>query len=303
MFDIKSRQNVDIVERDFVIYREGHPEVYEILVPTLTAMDEYPFDPVSRRSLSEEEYREAVRLAPWGYSFDLAPDLSTESVDLGQIGRQLSAEGRGEYVLRMSMLTLAMRERVAGESWLDLATNSGFIPLLLGRNQSGEIVGVDLAEVNIEKANFLKQISGERCASFVTADIYDYLSKMRDSSVDVVSALGIFYHLDNPLGLLRSIYEKVSGFIVIDTIIHNFPFSGWIQTVSRHIKYSHLGHANDTRKLVELHPTYRGMLDALFQVGFSRVCEILPSDALLARYPGTIYSTRNRRIFVAYKNP
>ena len=123
----------------------------------------------------------------------------------------------------------------------------------------------------------------------------------KDESFDMISALGIFYHLSDPLGLLDLMYQKARRAVLVDTIVHNFDFSGWIQTVSRHVKYADLGHANDTRKIVELHPTCRGLLDSLFQVGFTSIVEFMPSARLLAKYPGTIYASRNRRVFMAFK--
>ena len=127
------------------------------------------------------------------------------------------------------------------------------------------------------------------------------MQECEDESFDIISALGLFYHLSDPIGLMNLIYQKSRQTVVIDTIVHNFDFSGWVQTVSRHLKYPDLAHANDTRKLVELHPTYRGLVDTLFQVGFSDVIEIIPSPNLLRNFPSYIYSQRNRAMFIAVK--
>jgi 2-polyprenyl-3-methyl-5-hydroxy-6-metoxy-1,4-benzoquinol methylase len=175
------------------------------------------------------------------------------------------------------------------------------IPILLHRHSRGVVTGIDISDVNIQKAKLLKSLSGIEGLNFIAGDIFDALRESPDNSFSVISALGIFYHLSDPLGLLALMHQKVKDFVIIDTIVHNFAFSGWIQTVSRHIKDPTLVHANDTRKLSELHPTYRGILDALFQVGFKTIVEVIPAQSILEKFPGTIYSRKNRRMCVAFK--
>lgn len=174
--------------------------------------------------------------------------------------------------------------------------------MLLRQTNSQRIHGIDIDPGNIAKAAFLQNLVGDAAATFETADIYDALAGLSDASWQMISALGIFYHLTDPLGLLSLMFQKTQHAVIIDTITHNFPFSGWIQTISRHVKMPHLAHANDTRKITELHPTYRGLIDSLFQIGFRRVIEIVPGEALLKKYPSAIYENRNRRMFVGVKS-
>lgn len=296
-----SRQDADLVQHSFVTYKLAHPEELEYLVPTIEAKNEYECRPLCSRLLTAKEYSLAKQLGPWGYAFDLSPDVSTEHLDSEILGRKIGEQSRNEHIVRMSMFEELFSEFQIKGPWIDLGTNSGVIPLLLRRHCPSLVTGVDISDVNIQKAELLKSLSGTQGMDFIVGDIFDALRKSANGSFSVISGLGIFYHLSDPLGLLALMYEKVKDFVIIDTVVHNFAFSGWIQTVSRHLKDPTLAHANDTRKLSELHPTYRGIVDSLFQAGFRKIVEVIPGAATLERFPGTIYSTKNRRMCVAFK--
>jgi 2-polyprenyl-3-methyl-5-hydroxy-6-metoxy-1,4-benzoquinol methylase len=300
-FTRASRQDADLVERSFVEYKLAHPERLEYLVPTIEAKDEYECRPICSRPLTPDQLNLAKQLGPWGYAFDLSSDVSTEQLDSEILRREIDKTSRHEHIIRMSMFSKLLSTFKITGSWIDLGTNSGVIPVLLHKHCADLVSGIDISDVNIQKANLLKSLSGIEKLHFTAGDIFDVLRENPDNSFSVISALGIFYHLSDPLGLLALMRQKVKDFVIIDTIMHNFSFSGWIQTVSRHIKDPTLAHANDTRKLSELHPTYRGMVDALFQVGFETIVEVIPAQSILEKFPGTIYSAKNRRMCVAFK--
>ena len=252
------------------------------------------------QTLSPAHLSDAIRYAPWGYSFDLCPDFSTDSIDAGSLNSSIGA-GRNDILLRLSMLSYILDHFQINGDWIDVASNCGIIPIMLTRGRDLKVTGSDFANINIEKAMLLQRICGDQKCTFEVKDAFDHLRSVSQGSVDLVSALGIFYHLSNPIELLQLMHSATRSYVLIDTIIHNFEFSGWIQTISRHLKYPELAHANDTRKIIELHPTYRGMIDALYQVGFTSVVEVLPSEELLVAFPDTIYHTRNRRMLLAKK--
>jgi len=303
VFTRESRIDVNNVESDFVCYKNKHPEVDEILAICSYAPleNENIYSEICDRPLTNEEKEKALNLAPWGYFVELAPGLTSSAIDQGQLDGRVHDDARNEIMLRMNMLWHIVQTYDLGSKWADLATNCGVIPLQLCRGRDIEVIGLDIGEGNIEKANFLKNLSGETGIYFASSDIFDFMNSSKDNEYDFISALGIFYHLSNPLELLMQMHRSSRSYVLVDTVIHNFEFSGWIQTVSRHVSMPELAHANDTRKIVELHPTYRGLIDSLYQVGFSEVIEILPSDAVLNAYPDTIYHSRNRRMLLAKK--
>lgn len=304
MFTKNNRTDVDIVEQDFVKFKNRIGEIDEVIIKQAVA-DEI-FTPILLdRHLETTELKQLEDVSPWGYSFRVCPGITTNQIQTKNYNLlpEYKDPGLIEMDLRISMLNYIFSNYVENnsKSWLDIATNCGIIPLFINKIRQMEVTGIDLFSQNIEKANCLSRISGDTLVSFSVADAYNFLHECEDESFDIISALGLFYHLSDPIGLMNLIYQKSRQTVVIDTIVHNFDFSGWIQTVSRHLKYPDLAHANDTRKLVELHPTYRGLVDTLFQVGFSDVIEIIPSPNLLRNFPSYIYSERNRAMFVAIK--
>lgn len=305
MFTKSLRTNVDTVEQSFVDFKREVGEKEEEIVSRLYA-ERVHVDPIApNRNLSAEEFLNLEKMSPWGYSFRITNSISAFDLDQrhfgGAIGPRVD-DGLVEMDLRISVLERIFADFCqSGGRWLDVATNCGVIPILINRNRSLEVHGIDLFEGNIEKAQALLALSGLTNMSYSQADAYEYLAACADGSFDIVSALGLFYHLSDPIGLMASIFRVTKRVAIIDTVVHNFGFSGWIQTISRHTKYEHLGHANDTRKIVELHPTYRGLVDTLFQVGFNDVIEVAPSQGLLNSCPSQIYSDRNRIMLVAIK--
>jgi Methyltransferase domain len=305
MFTLNNRTDVDVVEQDFVKFKKRIGEIDEVIIEKVLADNIYT--PILlERNLETTELKQLEELSPWGYSFRVCPGITTNNIQTQNYNLlpEYKDPGLIEMDLRISMLDFIFEKYVTNnsKSWLDVATNGGIIPLFINRKRQIKVTGIDLFSQNIEKANCLSRMSGDNNSlSFAVADAYDFLRECKDESFDIISALGLFYHLSDPIGLMNLIYQKSRQTVVIDTIVHNFDFSGWIQTVSRHLKYPDLAHANDTRKVVELHPTYRGLVDTLFQVGFSDVIEIIPSPNLLIKFPSYIYSQRNRAMFVAVK--
>jgi len=309
LFTQENRQDVDVQEAEFGRFWIRVGEVEEQLV------DQYVVDTVHRphlleRPLQPEEITALRELAPWGYCFRLNADVSIDNVLSDDFTPHAFDQGEGmmEMDLRISMLEGALARYVDPEfppgsgRWLDVATNCGIIPLLLNRQRGHVLTALDLASINLRKAKRLCAMAGGQDMAVIQADAYDFFNQIPDAAYDMISVLGLLYHLTDPVGLLSRVYRKVRRVVLIDSIVHNFDFSGWIQTVGRHIKMPEMAHAYDTRQIMELHPTCRGLVDTLFQVGFDRVVEVAPSPALLTHFPAPIYMSRNRKIFLAFKD-
>lgn len=319
MFTKESRTNVDCVEHDFAMFKHRVGEIQESLIESLVVRNVFA-PKLLDRAATVNEMLNLYRMRPWGYSFSIDDRFTAFDLDrFDEASFQsfvamaptketgaLQPVDRGlvEMQLRLSILHAIFKlfGPRRGDHWLDIATNCGIIPLLLNQERQMKVTAVDLFDGNIQKASYLQQLTGKAGCDFQTADAFDYLKHCEDNAFDTLSALGLFYHLSDPIGMLDLMYRKTARMVVIDTVLHNFDFSGWIQTVSRHVKYSDLGHANDTRKIIELHPTFRGLVDALYQVGFERIIEVTASPELLVKYPAQIYKDRNRVFVVAFKN-
>lgn len=317
-FTNRARIDVDNVENSFIEFKNETIERKEDLIRKVYS-DKSDIAPLTSKEIDSKQLGMLSKHTPWGYSFRISKNLTSFKVDQKAVASENSEELRmglngkiidptvdldlHEMTLRISILEdIFSKYSMKKDRWLDVATNCGIIPILISRSREIDTIGIDLDDENIKKAKIINEISDSKNkVKFYQSDAYEYLSNLDDESFEITSALGLFYHLTDPIGLMSSIYRVTKRVAIIDTIVHNFPFSGWIQTVSRHTKYENLRHANDARKIIELHPTYRGLIDTLFQVGFKEVINFVPSEELLQSCPAQIYADRNRTFIIAIK--
>ena len=155
---------------------------------------------------------------------------------------------------------------------------------------------MDLRSENIAKAEFLKEYFGIKNASFRRQDIYDLDPKER---FDVVFNLGVLYHVTDPYRLMQLTYDLCRRFAVVDSIMHKEPVSAFIQRVNKDTSSDPEG-----RYTVELHPTYRAVIDLMHAVGFKQVIEIVREPLGEGRdCPHELYDRLDRRCLIGFKEP
>jgi SAM-dependent methyltransferase len=238
---------------------------------------------LSREDMTEEEAAKlgerVAALRPWGYSIHLGKGLYTD--------RHKGAR----MLFRVRLITGAVAElcEIKGASVLDIACNHGYFGLELA-SRGAVVEGIDLRERNIEKARLLAEHFRIKNVGFSVGNAYDATGQY-----DIVYNLGLFYHVTDPYRLMALTYRLARKVAVIDTVTHTEPFSGFIQGIGSDTSRPGKGEFS-----VELHPTYRGLLDLVGAVGFSKVIEAVPAKAPdAARHP--YYERRQRRCFIAFK--
>jgi 2-polyprenyl-3-methyl-5-hydroxy-6-metoxy-1,4-benzoquinol methylase len=80
------------------------------------------------------------------------------------------------------------------------------------------VVGVDGKAINVRKCDFVRSVLGIRNLTFVKDDGLR-VTRKKYGSFDVVLALGLLYHLDNPFKFLANMADLCDGFMLIDTHI------------------------------------------------------------------------------------
>ncbi len=154
-----------------------------------------------------------VRAGPWMYEFELSPGISTPpfSPILGQVHRT-RAEMLEQPV--RAALSRAGREVTA----IDLACNEGWFSHRLLEWGATRVIGVDIREANVRRANLVRDhfgISPERL-TFLHADVLD-LDPGELGRFDVVLMLGLVYHLENPGGAVRIARALTRGLCAIES--------------------------------------------------------------------------------------
>jgi 2-polyprenyl-3-methyl-5-hydroxy-6-metoxy-1,4-benzoquinol methylase len=100
---------------------------------------------------------------------------------------------------------------------LDIGCLEGGITLAIGA-AGGPVVGIDVREANLAKANFARDVLGLFNIEFVQADMLKLLD-YNLGSFDLIICAGTLYHIDAPaiLPFLRSLRQSCSGIVIFDT--------------------------------------------------------------------------------------
>lgn len=156
----------------------------------------------SRDTLASELHARA----PWFYAYHFENGATTESVndEIAQIHRTRTTAIFGHL------------ERLFGQRWeevtcLDLACHEGWFSFQTALRGATSVRGVDIRPEHIEKAQWLREVTGITHTRFEVGDLLT-LDPATIGVFDLVFFVGIFYHLENPMAALRvarSLTKKV----------------------------------------------------------------------------------------------
>jgi hypothetical protein len=146
-------------------------------------------------------------LSPWNHNIRLAPGVYTAYCEdwypehraiMGVVDRHLNGSYSGTRVLDVGCL----------ESYFSLECAL----------HGADVVGVDAKEINVKKCEFVKSVLGVPNLRFA---LDDAMNVTRDAygPFDVVLALGLLYHLDDPFRFLSQIAQLCERFLVLDTLV------------------------------------------------------------------------------------
>ncbi len=122
---------------------------------------------------------------------------------------------------RLAMLEPAVRsvlEQTEDATVIDLACNEGWFSHRLLEWGASQVVGVDIREVNVRRAQLIAEhhgIGAERL-EFRTADIYE-LDPAEIGEFDVVLLLGLIYHVEDPVRATRLARSLTKRLCVIES--------------------------------------------------------------------------------------
>jgi tRNA (mo5U34)-methyltransferase len=166
---------------------------------------------------------------PWMYPWRLTPAvaISLEGSELPSI-----------HATRAAMIEPVVRDALAAAgpaaSVLDLGCNEGWFAHRALEWGAARVVGLDVREANVRRATLIRDhfgIDGERLR-FERADVLE-LDPGRLGAFDVVLVLGLIYHLENPVGALRTARAVTRGTAVVESQLtaHHEPIRlGWGET-------------------------------------------------------------------------
>lgn len=290
--------------RQFLIWKRtgGHslevsrvqPETgIEFLLPQIrkhVTLEEFPFIAANKENpdWSEEKLRATIhKLGPWEYFFAFSHRLTTKThatfsertVDFHRFRSKIISETIVEL----------LGDELGQSTVLDLACHNGVFALDMAFRGARLAHGIEIRERNLNKARFLKNYYRITNVTFERGNVYRLA---RDMKADVVMCLGILYHITQPVELVEFCYHNSNKLAVIDTICHKEPISAYHVIYGKNPKITIEG----TRS-IELHPTYRAVIDTMRAVGFKEIMEVVGT----CDTPIDLYSDYTRRCFIGFK--
>ena len=168
---------------------------------------------VAKLSFEDREWsRESILemrdlLSPWNHNIKLPFGICT-------------AQCQEYYAAHKEILAVVNQQlngAFAGKRILDVGCLEGYFSVECAL-QGASVLGVDGKTINVRKCEFVQSVLGVQNLTFVKDDGMR-VTREKYGSFDVVLALGLLYHLDNPFKFLAHMAGLCDGFILIDTHI------------------------------------------------------------------------------------
>jgi hypothetical protein len=225
---------------------------------------------------------EQARAREWFYAYEL-PDGSVtptyHGIDIQAI-----------HDTRWRMIERSLEQQLGAErgslTALDLASHQGWFSVKLAQAGFGRVQGIEARRSHIDDSRLMADIYGLESLSFRQGDIHDVDADAL-GQFDVVLMMGLLYHLENPVGALRTCRSLCRQLCLIETQI--VPgMSGWVDyggyQYVRPLKGSFgiIDETGDTHGPeasitgICLVPSLEALLWILRKVGFSRVSVLEP---------------------------
>jgi len=165
---------------------------------------------------------EQARAREWFYAYEL-PDGSVtptyHGIDIQAI-----------HDTRWRMLEDCLDQRLGADrsnlSALDLASHQGWFAVKMAQFGFGRVQGIDARRAHVDDSSLIADIYGLQGLSFEQGDIHA-LDPRALGQFDVVLMMGLLYHLENPVGALRTCRALCRKLCLIETQI--VPgMTGWV---------------------------------------------------------------------------
>jgi len=225
---------------------------------------------------------EKAHAREWFYAYEL-PDGSVTPTYHG-IDIQAIHDTRWHMIERyLDQHAETGREQLSA---LDLASHQGWFAVKMAQAGFGRVQGIDARREHVDDSQLIADIYGLEGLSFSQGDIHA-LDPQALGQFDIVLMMGLLYHLENPVGALRTCRTLTRKLCLIETQI--VPgMSGWVDyggyRFVRPLKGS-FGIIDETDEThgpeasitgICLVPSLEALLWILGKVGFSQVSVLEP---------------------------
>jgi len=150
----------------------------------------------------------------WFYSYELPDGSSTSTYH----NEEIHVIHDTRWNMLESYLGRNLGADRSGLSALDLASHQGWFAVNMARSGFSRVLGVDARQSHVDDSQLISDIYGMDQLSFQQGDIHDQNPETL-GQFDVVLMLGLLYHLENPVGALRTCRTLCKNLCIIETQI------------------------------------------------------------------------------------
>lgn len=225
---------------------------------------------------------ERIRARDWFYEFELPDGTRTRS----HLPPGVEKIHETRLALMEQALDAAVGRDCSGLSALDLACHQGWFSMHLARRGFRSILGVDGRDEHLADARLMAEVLGVK--SFTTRKLD--LEEARAADVgehDVTLMLGLLYHLENPVRVLRLARAATRKLMLIETQVvpHMSGIVDWGSWRFQRHMVGAFGIIDETEEThaseasvhgICLAPSIQTLEWLLRRVGFGRVERLMP---------------------------
>jgi tRNA (mo5U34)-methyltransferase len=227
-----------------------------------------------------DDIQRAIKARSWFYEFKLPDGTNTTSV--------LPPHIRDIHVSRRDKLSAVIERFIPAEdrrTAIDFASHEGYYSFETARYFSN-VIGFDVRQNNIDGARLMATALGVKNVEFRRADLQlEQLDGVEPA--DFMLAFGLFYHLENPVHVMRLASRLCRKHILIETQVTGSETAGKVELGSHLIQVDiqgtfamvvdspHLNVGGTTE--LSLVPSLNTLVYLLKAFGFSTV-EVLPPE-------------------------
>lgn len=155
---------------------------------------------------------ERIQAREWFYAYELPGGGTTRTYH----GGELDAIHNTRWDMLHACLADQFGDDFSKLRAIDLASHQGFFAIKLAQLGFAEVLGVDARASHVEDSRLMAEVYGLDQLSFRQSDVHD-LDPGELGRFDVVLMLGLLYHLENPVGALRTCRALCSSLCVVET--------------------------------------------------------------------------------------
>lgn len=237
------------------------------------------------------------RLGPWMYEFEFSDGTRTAL---------LHEDLRAIHAVRRSMI-FELLDAVDFDpcaTVLDLACNEGFFSFEFAKRGARDVHGIDARATNIEKASYVRERFGLPMCRFSVGDVTT--TDLEAGGHDITLLLGIIYHVEDPIKLLRRAARSARRLLIVETQLtksHPPMRFGWGSPEARESRdhWAMLREDDAANELASMRgfslvPSASAVVSVLRDEGFRSILQLHPND----RVKEPQYEAVDRAIFAGF---